>query len=200
MSSTEVETESTEKTSASTTPPEKETATNNNEDLRKKVESHKRTKVDNKLKYIEKKENKERLISDLEIAGKIYESDDRLKNLLNKKLKNPDAPPAALPDVGIAVKDLKNKGKVIKYNFEPLKYNLKDAFTNEKIPNKFNNLKSIYFEVKGLEQKDDSTKPELDKNLLDYLNQPSSAKGGGKKNKTKKQKTTKNTKTRKKSK
>lgn len=194
MSSSEDETESTNKSGASTT---------TNEDLRKNVEKYKRTNIDKELKDIEKKENKERLISDLEIAGKIYESDksdDRLKNLLNKKLKNPDAPPAALPDVGIAVKDLKNKGKVIKYNFEPLKYNLKDAFTNEKIPNKFNNLKSIYFEVKGLEQKDDSTKPELDKNLLDYLNQHSSANGGGKKNKTKKQKTTKNTKTRKKSK
>lgn len=184
MSSSEDETESTNKSGASTT---------TNEDLRKNVEKYKRTNIDKELKDIEKKENKERLISDLEIAGKIYESDksdDRLKNLLNKELSV----------VGIAVKDLKNKGKVIKYNFEPLKYNLKDAFTNEKIPNKFNNLKSIYFEVKGLEQKDDSTKPELDKNLLDYLNQTSSAKDGGKKNKTKKQKTTKNTKTRKKSK
>lgn len=177
MSSSEDETESTNKSGASTT---------TNEDLRKNVEKYKRTNIDKELKDIEKKENKERLISDLEIAGKIYESDksdDRLKNLLNKELSV----------VGIAVKDLKNKGKVIKYN-------LKDAFTNEKIPNKFNNLKSIYFEVKGLEQKDDSTKPELDKNLLDYLNQHSSANGGGKKNKTKKQKTTKNTKTRKKSK
>lgn len=186
MSSSEDETESTEKTSASIT---------TNEDLRKKVEQYKRTKVDNNLKGMEKTENKKRLISDLEIAGKIYESDksdDRLKNLLNKKLS----------DVGIAVKDLKNKDTVIKYNFEPLKYNLEDAFTNEKIPNKFNNLKDIYFEVKGLE----SPKNESDTNktLLDYLKPNSSVKrntdSGGKKNKTKKQKTTKNTKTRKKSK
>ena len=115
------------------------------------------------------------------------------------------------PRVGISVKEFKKKDTVISYNFNPLKYDLKNAFTNEKIPNKFNNLKAINFEVKGLEQKDGSINPDLDKNLLEYigplseplsepLSKSSSANGGGKKNKTKKQKTTKNTKTRKKSK
>jgi len=165
---------------------EKEKAEESKEKGDKQVEQHKRTQIDKKLKGIEKRENRDRLISDLKIAQSIGWKND--KNL---------------SESNISLNDLKNKNKIKSYKFKPLKYDLNDAFTNEKIPNKFNNLKAINFEVKGLEQNDDSIEPNLEQNLLNYLkklNQPSSAKSGGKKNKTKKQKITKNTKTRKKSK
>ena len=150
----------------------------------------------------------------MKIAKNIYENDLE-KNLLNKKIGKPPSKSSkddsssdkkVEPRVGIGVKKIyiklkmkkdEDEAKKIVYKFKPLQYDLENAFTNEKIPNKFNNLKAINFEVKGLESPKNES--DLNKNLLEYLNQPSS-KSGGKKNKTKKQKTTKNTKTRKKSK